>query len=896
MTVNSKRRTAFIAAVMVVVLLGGVVLLAQPRLGTVRAGDNAWTRIGPWGGVVGTVVVSPAYAADHTVFAGTRGGGVFVSEDGGASWQASSVGLPCTEVVSLAISPDYANDRTVFAGTSDAGCFKSTNAGSTWSACNVGLADYRIQAFAISPDYAQDQTVFLSALEDLSGELPPGGVFKSINGGQSWTLEHDSITSRNVRALAVSPNFANDQTVYAGTEGTPAVEGGVFRSTDGADNWFAINSGLPENPVISVLAVSPDFVSDLAIYVGTLGNGVYRSTSQGTTWWPVSLGLDTYMSKLVQGIAISPQFHTDRTIFICTNGGGVYKTTDAADRWWPSGMLEDNIFAIAATPDYGASGAVFTGSVKGVHKSIDSGATWNAAHQGVSGFEIGSMVVSPGYATDDTMLAGRGDYQATVLKTTNAGLTWDADTTGMAANYLRDLAISADFGSDRVVLAATDTGVFKSTDAGDTWQNRTSTAILGHDPNMHAVAVGSAEHLFAASSTRIWRSTDGGGYWQGTGLTEGAGPVRCLTVSPSYASDGTVFAGTHYVEGVGTSGGIWVSGNRGVSWQLAAVGLPRYPFVNVIVLSPSFASDRTVFAGLSHPGRDGGVFKSTDAGGTWVEVNTGIECDPDVGPDVRALAISSQYASDHTVYAGTDGFGVFRSTDGGGTWTRLGDGLYNPQIRTLFAPQGGDPTVLAGTWGGGIWHYRIVTATPTPTASETPTDTPTPTPTGTATRTATPTQTPTSTATPTQTPTRTATPTGTRTSTPTPTGTRTSTPTPTETPFEPQTLGTITAYVYEDQDADGVVDTGEQPLAGALIVVSDPFGGLVGSCTTNATGLCIFPDLAPGTYVVTEINPLGYLSTTPDLLEVDVVAGQVSAVYFGDVVPFECFLPVVRRE
>ena len=866
MTVNRRRLTAFIAAVVVVALLGGVVLLGEPQLGTVRAGDNAWTRIGPWGGVVGTVAVSPAYAVDRTVFAGTRGGGVFVSKDGGASWQASSVGLPYTEVGSLAISPNYTSDRTVFAGTSDAGCFKSTNAGSTWSACNTGLADYRVQALAISPDYAQDETVFLGTGEDLSGELPPGGVFKSTNGGQSWTPENDGITSRNIRALAVSPHFSHDQTVYAGTEGTGAVEGSVFRSTDAADNWFAINSGLPPNPIISVLAVSPDFVSDLAVYVGALGSGVYKSTSRGTTWFPASLGLDTYMSKLVQGIAVSPQFHTDRTIFICTNGGGIYKTTDAANLWLSSGMPEDNILSIAATPDYGASGALFTGSVKGVHKSTDSGATWNPVHQGVSGFEIGSMVVSPNYATDHTMLAGRGAYQATVLKTTNAGLTWDAGTTGMTANYVRDLAISADFGSDRVVLAAADTGVFKSTDAGDTWQNVTSTPILAHNPNMHAVAVASAEHLFAASSTRIWRSTDGGVYWQGSGLSEGAGPVRCLTVSPNYASDGMVFAGTHYVEGVGTSGGIWVSVNRGVSWQPAAGGLARYPFVNVIVLSPSFASDRTVFAGLSHPGRDGGVYKSTDAGGTWVEVNTGIECDPDVGPDVRTVAVSSQYASDQTVYAGTDGFGVFRSTDGGGTWTQLGDGLYNPQIWTLFAPQAEHPTVLAGTWGGGIWHYCTVAATPTPTASPTERPTDTPTPTSTATRTA------------------------------TPTATRTATPTPTETPYEPQTLGSITAYVYEDLDADGAVDTGEQPLAGALIVVSDELGGLVGSCTTNATGLCTFPDLAPGTYMVSEINPLGYLSTTPDLLEVDVPAGQVSAVYFGDVLPFRCWLPLVQRE
>jgi len=781
MTVNRRRLTASVAAVVIVALLAGAVLLRQPQLGTVRAGDNAWTRIGPWGGVVGAVAVSPAYATDHTLFAGTRGGGIFVSTDGGALWQPSSVGLPYTEIVSLAISPSYASDRTVFAGTSDAGCFKSTDAGSTWSACNTGLADYRVQALAISPNYAHDETVFLGTGEDLYSQLPPGGVFKSTNGGQSWTLEHDGIGSRNIRALAVSPNFADDQTVYAGTEGTKVAVGGVLRSTDGADNWFPINYGLPGDPIISVVAVSPDFASDLAVYLGTLGNGVYKSTNRGSTWVTASLGLATDMSKLIQGIAISPQHGTDRTMFLCTNGGGVYKTTDAANLWRPSGMPEDNILSIAATPDYGASGALFIGSVKGVHKSTDSGATWNEAHQGLSGYEIGSMVGSPNYATDHTILAGRGAYQATVLKTTNSGLTWDASTTGMIGNRLRGLAISADFGSDHVVLAAADTGVFKSTDAGDTWQDVTTGPVRADDPNMQAVAAASAEHLFAASSTRIWRSIDGGGYWRDSGLSGGAGPMRCLTVSPNYASDGTVFAGTHYDGNVGSSGGIWVSVNRGLSWQPAREGLPAYPSVQKIVLSPSFASDRTMFVGLTHPAGEGGVYKSIDAGGTWVEVNTGIEYDPNVGPAVRAVAISSQYASDQTVYAGTDGFGVFRSTDGGGTWTRLGDGLYNPYIRALFAPQGEYPTVLAGTWGGGIWHYRTV---PTPTATQTLTPTATLSPTPRPSETATPSPTTTARPSATSTTTRTATPTATLSPTPRPSETATPTATPTATRTE----------------------------------------------------------------------------------------------------------------
>ena len=77
--VNRKGFATFISAVVVVGLVAGAMLLAQPRPGTVRAGDNSWTRIGPWGGVVSRVAVSPIYPVDHTVFAATRGGGLPVA-------------------------------------------------------------------------------------------------------------------------------------------------------------------------------------------------------------------------------------------------------------------------------------------------------------------------------------------------------------------------------------------------------------------------------------------------------------------------------------------------------------------------------------------------------------------------------------------------------------------------------------------------------------------------------------------------------------------------------------------------------------------------------------------------------------------------------------------------
>lgn len=114
-------RKTIVYAAIVLALLCGIVPLATLEPPTVCADDERWTAIGPWGGVVYDLDISPTYAVDHTLFVATRGGGMFVSDDGGASWRAVNRDLPTTEFLSVGISPDYGSDRTTFAGTADAG-------------------------------------------------------------------------------------------------------------------------------------------------------------------------------------------------------------------------------------------------------------------------------------------------------------------------------------------------------------------------------------------------------------------------------------------------------------------------------------------------------------------------------------------------------------------------------------------------------------------------------------------------------------------------------------------------------------------------------------------------------------------------------------------------------
>jgi len=130
-------------------LLGLLVLLTMSQAGTVSAGNNVWTSHGPDGGMINALAIDPT--TPSTLYAGTWGGGVFKSADGGASWSAVNTGLTNTHIRALAIDP--ATPSTLYAGTYayGGGVFKSTNGGTSWSAANNGLTNTDVFALVIDP-------------------------------------------------------------------------------------------------------------------------------------------------------------------------------------------------------------------------------------------------------------------------------------------------------------------------------------------------------------------------------------------------------------------------------------------------------------------------------------------------------------------------------------------------------------------------------------------------------------------------------------------------------------------------------------------------------------------------------------------------------------------------
>jgi photosystem II stability/assembly factor-like uncharacterized protein len=204
------------------------------------------------------------------VFA-ARGSGLYRSDDGGQTWQDALENVGLTEplpITCAVLSPIFDQDGHAFAGA-PGGIFRTTDGGGTWSALVFPSPPPTISTLAISPTFANDGTIFAGTMED--------GVFISQDGGERWVAWNFGLLDLNVMCLAISPEFPHDETVFAGTET------GILRSTNGGRAWREVDLPFGFEAVLS-LAISPDFSANSTIYAGTETQGLWRSTDGGETW------------------------------------------------------------------------------------------------------------------------------------------------------------------------------------------------------------------------------------------------------------------------------------------------------------------------------------------------------------------------------------------------------------------------------------------------------------------------------------------------------------------------------------------------------------------------------------------------------------------------------------
>ncbi|MCP3960309.1 MAG: hypothetical protein GY719_20900 [bacterium] len=661
--------------------------------GAADAGLDEWTAEGPMGGSISALAIDPQ--TPTTIYAGTGTGssgtgiGVFKSVDGGATWSAASGGLTDRTILNLVIDPQ--NPTTLYAGTAlPDGLFKSTDGGDTWSAASGGLflpllagktspPSPGVVALAIDP---QTPTTLYAGAD--------AGVYKTTDGGDSWSRAGDplALDGFTVLKLAVDPQTPTN--IYAVT-----FFGGVYKSTDGGDTWNAANNGLTSLS-ISVLAIDPQ--TPTTLYAGTTDSGVFKSIDGGSTWSTASTGL---LDDNVVNLAIDPQ--TSTTLYADTFSGPIFESTDGGGTWndtgsGPTGGYNGTLVIDPQTPT-----TLYLGHfANGVLKSIDGGATWNALSDGIVAARVDSLAIDP--QTPTTLYAGI--VGGGVFKSTDGGAAWNAINEGLDNLLIAALAVDP-LTPDTLYAGTAGGGVFKSTDGGGQW-NPANEGLLGLFVYSLAVDPRDPDILYAGTivgsfGVRVFRSVDGGASWEAAnaGLPESM-LVVTLAVDPH----------TPTILYAGGRAGLFKSTDRGTTWSQSNNGLTELPddaTVTALAIDPQ--NPNTVYAGLPGGLGLGGVYRSDDGGDSWTSLNN----DPLFDfSDVQTLAIDPLTPT--TLYAGGfgdqefgGGEGLYRSTDGGATWTTLVDGLLPRAVSGLVIDPTTPSTLYAGTRGGGVFENRLVT-------------------------------------------------------------------------------------------------------------------------------------------------------------------------------------------
>lgn len=231
------------------------------------------------------------------------------------------------------------------------------------------------------------------------------------------------------------------------------------------------------------------------------------------------------------------------------------------------------------------------------------------------------------------------------------------------------LAVSPRFARDSVCFAARNSGLYRSDDAGQSWQFAYRSLLLDAPLTTTAVVVSpefDTDHtVFAGAHGGVLRSLDGGATWQITMLPSPPPLVTSLAISPNFANDGVVFAGT-------LEDGVFRSDNRGSSWAAWNFGLLDLNVLSMAI-SPTFERDEMLFAGTGS-----GLFRSTNGGRAWREVDLPVEFTA-----MLSLAIASVDDNASMVFAGTEDHGLLASDNGGRAWRRLGEDVLQDAVNSI---------------------------------------------------------------------------------------------------------------------------------------------------------------------------------------------------------------------
>ncbi len=708
-------------------IVSSLVLMAQTDLSSLK--ELKYRSIGPFRGGR-AVAVSGVTSQPNVYYFGGTGGGVWKTTDGGVSWTPVSDGQFKTgSVGAIAVSESDPNVVYVGMGEPDIrgnashgdGVYKSTDAGKTWK--RVGLEDtYHIGAVRVHPK--NPDIVYVAALGHLWGPNEQRGVFRSTDGGKTWK----QIYTRGVKAGAVDlildPN--SPSVIYAAfwdmhrapwnlESGGP--DSGLFKSTDGGDTWTDLsrNPGMPKGILGRIgVTVSPVNSERVWAIVEAEDGGVFRSDDAGKTWTRVNQERKLrqrawYYSRIFADplkpdtvYAVNVSFFrsddagktftqvraphgddhylwiapNDSNRMIECNDGGATVSTNGGRTWTTQDQQPTaQFYRVALDNDfpYHAYGAQQDNSTVRITTRSDEGSIGVRDWYDVGGGESGWMAPDPKdseivYAGSYDGLLTRYDHRSGQLRNITV---WPDNPMGAGAEAMKyrfqwNYPIIFSPNDPNTLYCAGD-HVFKTTNGGTSWE------------------------VISGDLTRNDKSKQGP---SGGPITKDNTSIEYYDVIFSMAESplkkGLIWTGSD-------DGLVYVTQDGGKHWEnVTPKNLPEWMQINSIEASP-FDPGTAYFAGTKYQLDDFQpyLYKTTDYGKTWAPISYGIPA--------RAFTrvIREDPNRRNLLVAGTE-TGMYVSFDGGETWQSLQLNLPVVPITDLAFQKREKELVLA-TQGRAFW-------------------------------------------------------------------------------------------------------------------------------------------------------------------------------------------------
>ncbi|HVZ84917.1 MAG TPA: hypothetical protein VG893_14670 [Terracidiphilus sp.] len=404
----------------------------------------------------------------------------------------------------------------------------------------------------------------------------------------------------------------------------------------GAQPWSTVG---PDGGDARVFAAVPGDAQHL--YLGTTTSWIYESTDGGARWRHLAkLGTDD--SLVIDHILVDES--DSRTIFaagwtLSHLGGGLWVSHDAGATWAEEpGLKGQSIRAFVQAPSN--AHMLFAGTLEGVFRSEDSGATWTQMSPKGSReiHEVESLAIDP--VNPEIVYAGTWHLP---WKTTDGGKTWHNIKRGVIDDS-DVFSIIIDPERPRVVYASACSGIYKSESAGELFRKiqgipatARRTRVLRQDPERR-------ETVYAGTTEGLYKTMDGGRTFRR--MTGEDVIVNDVFVDPTNSK--RVLLATD-------RGGVLASNDGGVTFAQSNTGVSERKVEALLVdrLNP-----RRIYAGVVNDKAYGGVFVSDDGGARWKQIADGLD-----GHDVFVLA----EAADGTVLAGTNS-GIYALEPGAARW------------------------------------------------------------------------------------------------------------------------------------------------------------------------------------------------------------------------------------